>query len=122
MSAVKGTEQMATEAGQQQTADGVEIVLDATDGDVEIVLDRRTETSGVVVDYIAVVDEAVQAALRPTVEVTVVDDAYITADHADARQVFASAARLRPLFAAFSLVLMVAVAFAVYGVSVLLAA
>lgn len=122
MSAAKGTEQMATEAGQQKTAEAVEILLDGPGGDIEIVLDRGERPSGVVVDYVAVVDEAVQAALKPTVEVTVVDDAYITAEHADAQQVFASAARLRPLFACLSLVLMAVVAFAVYGVSVLVTA
>ena len=56
------------------------------------------------------------------VEVVVVDDAFITADHADAQQVFAAAARLRPVFAALSVVLMICVALAAYGVSVLLAA
>ena len=132
---------MATEAEQQTTDDGIEIVLDnPDDGDaIQIVLDKPGDDNGgieivvargesdddergtVAVDPIAAIgaDTSID---RPQVEVVVVEDAYITADHADAAQVFAAAARLRPLFAALSIVMVVCVALAVYGVSALLVA
>ena len=124
---------------------GIEIVRDSGDGDQGIAIVREgvgddvgveivQESDGdggatTVVDSAAVTDtnteldtDAEHEVAIGRVEVVVVDDAFITADHADAQQVFAAAARLRPVFAALSVVLMICVALAAYGVSVLLAA
>ena len=124
---------------------GIEIVRDSGDGDQGIAIVREgvgddvgveivQESDGdggatTVVDSAAVTDtnteldtDAEHEVAIGRVEVVVVDDAFITADHADAQQVFAAAARLRPVFAAVSVVLMICVALAAYGVSVLLAA
>lgn len=148
MSAAKGMGSMATETDQQDTLDdgievvidgsrddGIEVVTDASGDDgTEIVLDRGggidveigregrgDGNASATVDSIAVV-EAETGVHTPTVEVVVVDDAYITAAHADAQQVFAAAARLRPVFAVLSIVMMIGVILAVYGVSVLVTA
>ena len=127
------------------SADGIAIVRDSGDGDQGIAIVREgvgddvgveivQESDGdggatTVVDSAAVTDTnteldtvAEHEVAIARVEVVVVDDAFITADHADAQQVFAAAARLRPVFAALSVVLMICVALAAYGVSVLLAA
>lgn len=120
---------MATEIEHQGDVDGdVEIVLDDGGGASLAVVsgpegdqigrddpgdDEPTSGGGTVVDA---------PARGSVVEVVVVPDAYASADHANAPQVFASAVRLRPIFTVMSVVLMVLIALAVYGVSVLAAA
>ena len=111
---------------------GIAIVREGVGDDVGVEIVQESDGDGgatTVVDSAAVTDtnteldtDAEHEVAIGRVEVVVVDDAFITADHADAQQVFAAAARLRPVFAALSVVLMICVALAAYGVSVLLAA
>ena len=129
MSVAKGMGPMATETEHHDTLDdGIEIVLDkpGADDGMEIVVRERGAGGDrtVVVDETDVVETRadIDAGAPAPVEVVVVDDAYITAEHADAQQVFAAAARLRPVFTALSVAMMICVALAVYGVSVLLPA
>lgn len=109
---------MATDTDRPgRTGDSSEIVLEGMSaGDRSIDAHQSIEADG-----ITMVDVATEDEQGPRVEVLVVPDAHVKATHPDAPQVFASAARLRPVFAALSAVLVVCVLLAVFGMTVLVA-